>query len=216
MLTSWKTNTRKNYASILRQWLSFCSKRNYDSRTPSVTSVLNFLTSLYDRGIGHSQINKVRSALSVIYPAVTIGKHPLISRFFRGVRNLRSEQVKYPLLWNAQDLINYLSSRKISSNASIHDISRKLVATLACVSAQRVHTLSLIDSGHIFFFDSGTYLYIFSDLKVQCDRPCFVITLPSQSEFNSLNTVQLLKLYLNKTHLIRRDPQLFLSCRTPY
>ena len=134
----------------------------------------------------------------------------------QGVRNLRCGQVKYPLLWNAQDLIRYLTSWKLSSDDSIQDISRKLAATLACVSAQRVHTLSLIDSRHIFFFDSGTYLYIFSDLKVQRDRPCFVITLPSESERDCLKTVELLQLYLTKTRLIRKHPRLFLSCRPPY
>ena len=181
-----------------------------------MTSVLNFLTSMYERGIGHSQINKTRSALSVIYPDVAIGKHPLISRFVRGVRNLRSGQVKYPLLWDAKELLNHLISWEISSDASIQDISRKLAATLACVSAQRVHTLSLIDSRYIFFFDSATYLYIFSDLKVQRDRPCFVITLPSETEKDCLHTVDTLKLYLRKTRSIRKDPQLFLSCRPPY
>ena len=124
--------------------------------------------------------------------------------------------MKYPLLWNAQDLINHLALQHISPSASIQDISRKLVATLACVSAQRVHTLSLIDSRHIFFFDSGTQLYILSDLKVQRDRPCFVITLPSESESDCLRTVDLLKLYFNKTQLIRKDPRLFLSFRPPY
>ena len=181
-----------------------------------MTSVLNFLTSLYERGIGHSQINKARSALSVIYPDVAIGKHPFISRFVRGVRNLRSGQVKYPLLWDAKELLNHLISWNVSSDSSVQDISRKLVATLACVSAQRVHTLSLIDFRYIFFFDSATYLYIFSDLKVQRDRPCFVITLPSHTEQDCLHTVHLLKLYLRKTRSIRQDSQLFLGCRPPY
>ena len=76
--------------------------------------------------------------------------------------------------------------------------------------------LALIDSRHIFFFDSGTYLYIFSDLKVQRDRPCFVITLPSESERDCLKTVELLQLYLTKTRLNRKHPRLFLSCRPPY
>ena len=115
-----------------------------------------------------------------------------------------------------QALITHLTLREISSDASLQDISRKLATSLACLSAQKVHTLSLINSNHIFFFESGTYLYIFSDLKVQRDRPCFVITLPSQSDTDCLNTVELSKLYLNKTRPIRKDPQPFLSCRPPY
>ena len=88
MLFSWKRITQKNFSSLLRQWLSFCINRHYDSSAPSVTSVLNFLTSMYERGIGHSHIKRASSALSSMYPDVAISKHPLISRFVRGVRNL--------------------------------------------------------------------------------------------------------------------------------
>ena len=189
MLASWKMSTQRNYASTVRQCLSFCTTRHFESSAPFVTSVLNFLTLLYERGIGHSQIDIVRSALSVIYPDIAISKHPLISRFVQGVQNLHSGQVKYPLLWDAQDFIRYHASWNLLSNASFQDISRKLAATLAFVSVQRVHTLSLIYSRHIFFFDSGTYLYIFSDLKLQRDRPCFVITLPSESEIDCLKFI---------------------------
>ena len=181
-----------------------------------MTSVLNFLTSMYERGIGHSQVHKTHSALSVIYPDIAVGKHPLISRFARGVQNLRSGQVKCPLLWDAKELLNPLSSWEVSTNASIQDISHKLAATLACVSAQRVHTLSLSDSHYISLFDSAMYLYIFCDLKLQRDRPCFVIPLPSETEKDCLHTVDMLKLYLRKRRSIQKDPQLFLSCRPPY
>ena len=90
IMASWRTSTQKNYSSILRQWLSFCFERDFDSSVPSVTTVLEFLTTLYERGIGYSQINKARSALSVLYPDIQIGKHSLISRFVHGVRNLRT------------------------------------------------------------------------------------------------------------------------------
>ena len=199
LLASWKPTTKKNYSSILRQWLSFCVERDFDSSEPSVTSVLTFLTSLFDRDIGYSQINKARSALSVIYPDVHIGKNPMISRFVRGVRNLHPHQTQYPLLWDARELIRYLASWSISSESSLYDLSRKLATTLACVSAQRVHTLSLIDYRYIEFNVSATYLYIFADLKVQRQRPCFVISLPSKTDDDCLRTIELLQLYLQKT-----------------
>ena len=181
-------------------------------------SVLSFLTSLFERGIGYSQINKARSALSVLYPDVQIGRHSLISRFLHGVRNLRTPQPKYPFLWDAKDLLHYLATWTISPSSSLKDITMKLTTVLACVSAQRLHTLSLLDVRYIKFNPSATYLYIFSDLKVARQRPCFIITLPSGSDEDRLKSVELLQLYMEKTLPLRVNEhhQLFLSWRPPH
>ena len=53
----------------------------------------------------------------------------------------------------------------------------KLATLLTCLSVQRVHTISLIDSRNMKFDKDATYLYIFEDLKVQRNRSKFVITL---------------------------------------
>ena len=89
---------------------------------------------------------------------------------------------------------------------------------MACVSNQRLHTLSLIDVRHIKFYPSATYLFIFDDLKVARQRPHFVITLPSLSDKDPLQTIEILQLYLEKTRLFRLDKhyKLFLSWRPPH
>ena len=218
IMASWKKSTQKNYSSILRQWLSFCFERNFDSSIPSLNTVLAFLTTLYERGIDYSQINKARSALSVLYPDIQIGKHSLISRFVQGVRNLRTPQPKYPILWDAKDLLLYLANWKVSSTSPLKDITLKLVTIMACISTQRIHTLSLIDVRHIKFYPSATYLYIFDDLKVARHRPHFVITLPSLSDKDQLQTIEILQLYLERTRTFRLDKhhKLFLSWRHPH
>ena len=202
-----QTNFRQILSTLCspvgRQARSGTLLQSFDSSALSVSSVLNFLASLYERGIGHSQIYKVRSALSNT-PTLQSANTHLFHGLLKGYEPaLWTDEISF-LLWNAQDLIRYLASWNLSSDDSIQETSRKLAAALACVSAQRVHTLLLIGSRHIFFFDSGMYLYIFSDLKVQHNRPCFVITLPFESESDYLKTVELLQLYLNKTRLIRK------------
>ena len=186
-------------------------------------TVLAFLTFLFEKGIGFLQINKARSALSVLYPDVEIGKHSLICRFIHGVRNLRIPTPKYPALWNAEDLLNYLAGWKVNSSSSLKDISLKLVTVLICVSVQRVHTLSLIDYRCIKFETNATYIYIFEDLKVQRQRPCFIITLPPTQEDDRLQSTSLLLLYLEKTQQFRisstesnNNTKLFLSWRPPH
>ena len=218
IMASWRTSTQKNYSSILRQWLSFCFEQDFGSSVPSVTTVLEFLTTLYKRGIGYSQINKARSALSVLYPDIQIGKHSVISRFVHGVRNLRTPQPKYPILWDAKDLVLYVANWKVTSISPLKDITLKRITIMACVSTQRLHTLSLIDVRHINFYPSATYLYISDDLKVARQRPHFVITLPSHSDKDPLQTIEILQLYFEKTRIFRLDKRhtLFLTWPPPH
>ena len=159
-------------------------------------TVLAFLTFLFEKGIGSSQINEARSALSVLYRHVEIGKHSLICRFIYGVRNLRNPTPKYPALWNAEHFLNDLAGWEVNSTSSLKDISLKLVTVLICVSVQRVHTLSLIDYRCIKFETNATYIYIFEDLKVQRQRPNFIMTLPPTQEDDRSQSTSLLRLYL--------------------
>jgi len=104
-MASWSKSKQKNYSSVHRQWLSFCFEQDFDSNIPSFNKVLEFLTTLHERDIGYSQINKARSALSVFCLDIQIGKHSLISRFVHGVRTFRTPQPKYPILWDSKDLL---------------------------------------------------------------------------------------------------------------
>ncbi|KAK3727522.1 hypothetical protein QZH41_009982 [Actinostola sp. cb2023] len=61
-------------------------------KTVKESAVLDFLQGLYDSGLGYSCINTARSALStliVLDNNVTIGTHPLVQRFVRGVFQAR-------------------------------------------------------------------------------------------------------------------------------
>ena len=98
------------------------------------------------------------------------------------------------------------------------DITVKLTTVLACVSAQRLHTLTLLDARYIQFQSSGTYMCIFNDLKVPRARPYFIMALPSPSDIDHLGTVELLQIYLEKTEQFRRQGhhRLLLSWRPPH
>ena len=194
IMASWRKSTQKNYSSMLRQWLSFCYERDFNSSIPSLNTVLEFLTTLYERGIGYSQINKARSALSVLYSDIQIGKHSLISRIVHGVRNLRTPQPNYPIFWDAKNLLLYLANWKVSSTSPLKDITLKLVTIMACISIQRIHTLSLIDVRHIKFYPSATHLYIFNDLIVARPRSKSAIAPPSLSEKDQPQTIEILHL----------------------
>ena len=215
---SWKSSTAKSYTSVFKQWCHFCGERQYDPSKAAIVHVIEFLTNLYDRGHSYSHINVARSALSSLFSleGTKVGEDSLVSRFMAGVRNLRTSVPKYRVLWKAADLLSYLRDWSVDSSC-LKDLSRKLVAVLACLSLQRVHPLTHIDK-NVQFTDSATYLFVFHDLKIARRRPYFTIALPALSENDSIGAARLLSRYLQVTHDLRSAgcDQLFLSYTAPH
>ena len=61
---SWRSSTQQQYRTYLQRWLWFCSERKTPPINPSVNDIIEFLTSLFDSGLGYCALNTARSALS--------------------------------------------------------------------------------------------------------------------------------------------------------
>ena len=72
--------------------------------------VLKYLTELYNAGCSYSNINLARSALSaiIITEHQSLGAHPLISRFMKGVFNKRPPRPRYEEIWDVKPVLDYL------------------------------------------------------------------------------------------------------------
>ena len=68
---SWRNSTKKQYGSYLKKWLYFCSERQISNTYPSISEIVNFLTYLFDSGLGYSAINTARSALLAYFDIVS-------------------------------------------------------------------------------------------------------------------------------------------------
>lgn len=185
-----------------------------------ITSLLSFLTAMYNEGCSYSYINTARSALSVIFgitEEAKLGDHPLVCRFMAGIKNLRKPLPKYPVLWDASVLLQFLCQWQVADD-DLKGVTLKLVTIIACLSVQRMNTLSKIAVSPVQFQPSGTYLYVFDDLKVARDRPYFLITLPAVGESDPLKTASLLKTYLSLTAKVRSSDStsLFVSYVKPH
>ena len=88
MEESWRSGTRKQYATYLQKWKRYCSSRGVDPICPSVEDGINFLAELYNSGIGYSAINTARSAVSSIVTLPnnsSFGSHPMVCCFLKGL-----------------------------------------------------------------------------------------------------------------------------------
>lgn len=84
--------------------------------------MLEYLTYLYKLDLSYSTINTVRSALSALldYDAnVSVGSHPLVTRFMKGVFELRSPRPRYKETWDISTVLRYLRSLYPTSELSL-------------------------------------------------------------------------------------------------
>ena len=75
-----------------------CSKREVNPISPTVAEGVNFIGDLYDKGIGYSGLNTAWSALSAIITLsnnISLGDHPSVPRFIKGVYETRPSLPKY-------------------------------------------------------------------------------------------------------------------------
>ena len=96
IMALWRPGTGKQYH--LGHWEKFCAQKAIVVEDTSVENGIDFLASLYEDGLGYSAINTARSALSSVLtsPAnVTFGNHPLVSRFLKGVFELKPSLPRY-------------------------------------------------------------------------------------------------------------------------
>ena len=92
IFASWKPGTEKHYQSAWRKFNSWCEKRSINLISCPITEILSFLSDLYYNGMQYRTINLYRSAISKTHAPVdgcVIGSHPIVSRFMKGIFQLR-------------------------------------------------------------------------------------------------------------------------------
>jgi hypothetical protein len=112
-----------------------------------VNDVFEFLTELFDKGLGYNSINCARAALSSLgirLANFSAGNHPLVSRFLRGVYNIRPVKPRYSEIWDVNYVLVYLRTLSPVKELSLKDLTLKLVMLMGLTNATRVQTLHLL------------------------------------------------------------------------
>lgn len=148
MLQSLRDSTQKQYSTYLKRWEQFCCERKISRNDITVNNVLKFLMSLYTSGLKYSAINTARSALSCFDcdSSDTIGNHPLIKRFLKGVNESRPTQSRYSHVCDVKQVFDMFRQWKPNDQLSLKDLTLKTVMLVALVTAQRVQSLYLLDT----------------------------------------------------------------------
>ena len=223
IIASWRRGTRKQYACHLQKWLLFCCPRYEDPISMNPHTFLAFLQSLYDKGLGYSALNSARSAVSSISILAsdihndTIGNHPLIRKFMRGLFNLRPQLPPPSSVWNPEVVLTFLKSWSPAATLSLPQLSMKLLMLMLLATGQRGQSMMHCCIKNMTVKHSRVYFHMRQLLKTS--RPgahvdkLIVCAYPVDRR---LCPVLYIKEYLKRIKLLRQSDQFFVQCAKPY
>ena len=200
ILQSWLARTQKQYKPYITQWIDFCSERENDPYDPPLTTVLDFLVTLHDKGLSYTTINTARTAISAFTVPknnIAIGSHPLISRFMKGVFKGSPPTPRYQSTWDVKPVLNYVSSLNPFEKLELKPLTLKLIMLISLVSAQRGQSLHILDIAYMKEAPDG-FEFLLSE-HIKQSRPSYKapsVILKAYPADSSLCVVTCLKEYL--------------------
>lgn len=181
---------------------------------------MEFLTVLYESGVGYSSINTARSALSsylTLGKTLPIGQWPLVKRFLRGVYNKRPMFPRYQQTWDVNVVLEFLITLSPVKLLSLRCLTLKLVMLLALVTGQRIQTLHCVDLDFMKITKDNVIIEINEVLKTsKPGKHLSPICLPAFVDDTRLCIVTVLNAYIERTSAIRTSQKLFVTFVKPY
>lgn len=191
-----------------------------DYKLASIEKVLDFLAELVQNGYSYSAINTARGALSAImtpHKDKTVGNHPLVKRFLKGVFEMRPTKPRYTTTWNVGKVLVQLKRLSPVRNLNLKQLTLKLAMLLALTTAQRLQTLQALDLKYLQ--KGANYKFpIVEKLKQSRPgtKPLCVILEPYPPD-RRLCVISVLKEYMLRTERIRNnETQLLISYVKPH
>lgn len=219
-MSSCSKSTWKQYSGHLKNWITFCGKKNISYTNADIHYVLEFFTELFESGVGYSSINTARSAISLLHNNIdnsSVGSHPLVVRLLKGVANNRPPSCKYNRIWDASEVLNFLDKQGENSKLDLKHLSYKLCSLLSLASGQRIQTLAAIRTNNIIFnSDNGVEIHVTDKLKTSRPGKSTLLSFAVLTQRPSLCVVRVLKEYIQRTSALREDDRLFISYKVPY
>lgn len=181
------------------------------------------MVNLHERGLSYTTINTARSAISAITLSEdknTIGCHPLVSRFMKGIYKGSPPTPRYQSTWDVQPVLTYLASINPLDKLDLKMLTLKLVMLIALVSAQRGQSLHILDIGPGCMKEVPDGYEFLLTAHIKQSRPGYkapTVVLRAYPDNPSLCVCTCLKEYLKRTKPLRgTETKLFVSFTKPY
>ena len=168
IFASWRSGrTESQYKSCWGKWHNWCMEWEIDLISCNLNFVLESLADLYYQNYQFRTINVYRSTISASHLPIDgspIGSHPLISRFMKGIFELRPLQPHLLTTWSVMTVLKYLKSLSPPEDLNLKQLTLKVVLLSTLVSAARCSFLHQMDLNKNF---------LTSGMMVKCFSPRF-------------------------------------------
>ena len=221
LMASWRKGSKKQYATYVKKWMAFCRERYVNCYSPPLRDALQFLLGLFNQGLSYSTLNTACSALSTI---VTIdgggsfGSNHIVTRFMKGVFELRRPKPKYNKIWDVSVVLKHLSSLYPNEKLPLEDLTHKVLLLILLVSSQRGQSIHYLDLQHLTM-EENTYSFdVAEHIKTSTPRsPHTRIDIAAYEPDSTICPLSCLKAYINKTKALRNnETKLFISYVRPH
>ncbi|CAH2011600.1 unnamed protein product [Acanthoscelides obtectus] len=215
IIDSISTATISQYACTYRLWYKYCEEKQIPVFQANVLQVIEFLQNIINTTeLNYGSLNSHRSAISLI-SSDSLGSHPLIKRFMKGVARRRPMNPRYRFTWNPQPVLTALGNLP---NNQLKSLTHKLVTLLSLVTGGRLQTISLIRVSNIHRDESRLQIMITDPVKTSLslnDQP--FLSLPFFTPNPSICPASTVLQYLESTKEIRNNEDLlFLTYVKPH
>ena len=151
LLNARAPSTRALYDNRWRLFCNWCEAQQTDPIRCSVPRLLQYLQTLFDKGLSASTLRVYVAAISARHVWVdgrTVGSHPLVSRYLKGALRLHPPHAVRVPSWDLPMVLEALCSPPFEplDQADLRWLSGKTAFLLAITSAKRVgelHALSV-------------------------------------------------------------------------
>lgn len=198
--------------------MSFCNKKQINFNTPTIKDTLEFLLTLHKEGFSYSTINTARSALSTVVDIKDFGSNPVVTRFMKGVFELRKPKPKYTSIWDVSAVLGYLSTLCPNESLTLKDLTLKLVMLLLLVTSQRGQTIHLLDTSGLVVSEDKYVFHLLEYTKTSKPGKANQQLEISAYDINpAICPLSCLKEYIKKTTELRNnETKLFISYIKPF
>lgn len=121
--------------------------------TPPVELVLDFLTHLVHKGLGHSALCTAKTALT---HAVTfnnsrhsVASHPWVTHLLKGAFLIRPSQARYTETWDVHTVLQYSRQSAPNAELDLKQLTHKTTMLILIATAARGQELHLMDIQHV-------------------------------------------------------------------
>ena len=215
IMASWRGSTQQRYEGLWKLWSSWCIQRQKCPFSAPVNDILAFLTEQFN-----NRRLVYKACISQLHDPIEgrqVGNLPLVSRFMKGIFELRPPQPKLCSIWPVSKVLSHFAELEPLDSLSLKALTLKLIILLALTSAARAHELAELNlASALIKPESYEFSIPIHAKNARPNHPPRKIVFTKYNENSAICVVKCLNHYLTRTKDLLKGNKLLISYVKPH